>query len=725
MSHSTPKSLHPLLQQLSSLHFYCQLIRDCISSGDLRTGKAIHSCLVKSSPQPPHFVSLSNHLIDLYSKCDLLCLARRTFNSILEPNVFSWNIMMGGYVKEQHMRPARQLFDEMPQRDTVSWNTLISGYAAVGDADSVMGLFRDMLVGNIAMDSFTFSGAIGGCSTMQQVQAVHGLVIRGGFDSHVTVHNTLLTVYSNYGCLDDSERVFELTGTRDTVTMNAMIVAYGQHRRGGEALQLFQDMVHQDVLVDMYSLASLLTAFTSLVDLSGGKQFHAQLVKAGYESNSHVGSGLVDLYSKCGSITDAAQVFKEIPDPDLVLWNTMISGFSTNERGEDSVICFRELQRVGFRPDDCSYVCVISACADLGVPLQGKQVHSLVVRTEFVDHISVNNALITMYSKCGNLDDARKLFDRMPQHNSISCNAMIGGYAQHGHGIKALQLFEQMRQSGVKPTSVTFISVLSACGHTGKVEEGKTYFKDMRKEYGIEPSAEHYSCMVDLLGRAGQLDEAERLVSSMPFEPGAITWGALLGACRIHRNIELGARVASELLRLEPSNASAYVMLSNMYADAERWDEAAAIRKLMKTRGVKKTPGCSWIEVKRKVHVFVAEDCSHPRSKEIYKFLKEMSRRMKLAGYVPDVRWALVRDTDEEEKTLKLEHHSEKLAVAFGLISTDIGVPILVMKNLRICGDCHNAIKFISEIVGREITVRDAYRFHCFREGNCSCEDYW
>lgn len=581
-------------------------------------------------------------------------------------------------------------------------------------------------------DGFTISAVITSCcDDIGLIRQLHSLIVLGGFDSYVSVNNALLTYYSKNGFLDEAKRVFNVMGEmRDEVSWNSMIVVYGQHRKGLKALGLFQEMIRRGFSVDMFTLASVLTAFTCVEDLLGGLQFHAKLIKTGFHQNSHVGSGLIDLYSKCaGGMSDCRKVFEEISAPDLVLWNTMISGYSQNDEfSEDALDCLRQMQRVGYCPDDCSFVCVISACSNLSSPTQGKQIHALAIKSEIPSNrISVNNALVAMYSKCGNLHDARRLFDTMPEHNTVSLNSMIAGYAQHGIGMESLCLFELMLQTDVVPSSITFISVLSACAHTGKVEEGQKYFNMMREKFRIEPEVGHYSCMIDLLGRAGKLGEAERLIETMPFSPGTIGWATLLSACRTHGNIELAMKAANQFLELEPSNAVPYVMLSNMYSRAGKWEEVAKIRKLMRDRGVKKKPGCSWIEVNKRVHVFVAEESSHPMIKEIHEYLEEMSRKIKRAGYVPDVRWALVKDdeTVEGEKEIMLGHHSEKLAVAFGLISTREGEPILVVKNLRICGDCHNAIKFISAIAGREITVRDAHRFHCFKEGKCSCGDYW
>ncbi|KAB1201516.1 hypothetical protein CJ030_MR0G003203 [Morella rubra] len=711
-----------------SLQTFRHLLKACIAQKDLLTGKSLHALYVKSFVPPSTY--LSNHLILLYSKCGRLSAARHAFDCTIDPNVFSFNAIMAAYAKESKTDVAHRLFDQIPQPDLVSYNTLISAYADRGDTESAFRVFVEMRESGLDMDGFTLSGIITACcDDIDMVRQLHSLAVSGGFDYFVSVNNTLVTYYNKNGLLEEAKLVFYGMGeVRDEVSWNSMIVAYGQHREGSKALGLFLEMGQRGFDVDMFTLASVLTAFTCVEDLLGGRQFHAKLIKTGFHQNSHVGSGLIDLYSKCrGGMSDCRKVFEEIAEPDLVLWNTMISGFSQDENfSEDALDCFRQMQRVRYRPDDCSFVCVISACSSLSSPSQGRQIHALAIKSEIPSNrISVNNALVAMYSKCGNLQDARRLFDRMPERNTVSLNSMIAGYAQHGSGTESLHLFQRMLDTDIGPTSITFISVLSACAHTGKVEEGQSYFNMMKEKFGIEPEAEHYSCMIDLLGRAGKLSEAEGLIEKMPFNPGSIGWAALLGACRTHGKMELAIKAGSHFLQLEPSNAVPYVMLANMYASAGKWVEAATIRKLMRDRGVKKKPGCSWIEVNKRIHVFVAEDSSHPMIKEIYEYLEEMLRKMKQSGYVPDLRWALVKDDETGEKETRLGHHSEKLAVAFGLITTKDWEPILVVKNLRICGDCHNAIKFISAIAGREITVRDSHRFHCFRDGQCSCGDYW
>ncbi|KAL3636366.1 hypothetical protein CASFOL_020913 [Castilleja foliolosa] len=464
-------------------------------------------------------------------------------------------------------------------------------------------------------------------------------------------------------------------------------------------------------------------------------QFHCQLVKMGFNKNPHVGSGLIDLYAKCsdgGDILNCRKVFDEIPDPDLVLWNTMVFGYSLNDEfSEEALNCFKHMQQAGNFPDECSFVCVITACSKMSSVSQGRQIHSLVIKSDIPSNIivSVNNALIAMYSKCGDLKDAKKVFDKMPERNSVTMNSMIAGFAQHGLGNDSLLLFEKMLEKNIAPTNITFVSVLSACAHTGRVEDGKMYFCMMKEKFKIEPELEHYTCMIDLLGRAGKLNEAESLLKTMPYNPNIMVWASLLRACRTHGNVELAEKAAKQCLKLDPSNATPYIMLGHMYAGDHRWDEVASVKKLMRDKNVKRRPGCSWIEVDKRVHVFVADDKLHSMRKEIYKFWDGMMEKMKWAGYVPDLRWVSVRADDgvitEEEKNTMVRYHSEKLAVAFGLLSTKDGVSLVVMKNLRMCGDCHNAFKIVSSVSRREITVRDCYRFHHFKEGQCSCGDFW
>ncbi|MQL83854.1 hypothetical protein Taro_016347 [Colocasia esculenta] len=717
--------MNQISSELQRLHHFRLLLRASIAGRDISTGRALHALYLKS--WVPGSAYFANHFVLLYSRCGLIPLAQCAFDEIPHPNVFSYNALLAAYARESKVHLARELFFRIPCPDLVSYNTLLSAHIADGDAAGALTLFSGIRRLGMSMDGFTLSTVVSVLTGVRSVTNLHAFVVSAGYCLFASVNNALISGYSRVGHLEEAKWVFEEMGdARDGVSWNCMIMTYGQHGKVSTALNLFREMVWRGFEVDMFTLASVLTAFTAAKDLLGGVQFHAQLIKTACEANPHVGSGLVDLYSKCGKILDAEKVFEEVTEPDLVLWNTMISGYSLNDEfSEEALLCFREMQRSGFLPDDGSFVCAISACSNLSSPSQGKQLHSVVLKSEFPSNqVSVCNALITMYSKCGNLWAASQIFRRMPERNTVSFNSMIAGYAQHGLGDEALVLFREMLKLENKPTSITFISVLSACAHTGRVEEGWDFFNSMEGTYGIERLEEHYSCMIDLLGRAGKLREAEELIESMTFDPGKIGWAALLGACKTHGNVDLGVKAAHKLVQLDASNASAYVMLSNMYAGIGTWEEVSKVRRLMRDRAVKKNPGCSWIELKKRIHVFVADDSSHPRMEEIHQFLEELLGTIEKAGYVPDMKWALAMD-DVKEGELRLSHHSEKLAVAFGLLSTKDGESILVMKNLRICGDCHNAIKFISAVMNREITIRDTHRFHHFREGRCSCGDYW
>lgn len=629
---------------------------------------------------------------------------------------------------------AHHLFDRIPEPDLISYNTLIAAYAECGQPLPALKLFSGARQSGLGIDGFTYSAVItASCDDIRLIQQLHCWAISGGLDGFASVNNALISGYGRHGFYPEAERAFSHMGmVKDEVSWNSMIVIYAQQRQGLKALQLYQEMIHQELYIDISSLASVLNAFTSMEDSHGGMQFHGKLIKTGFHGHIHVGSGLIDLYSKCGGrMLECRKVFHEMHDPDLVLWNTMISGYSLYEEfSEEALNCFKQMQRAGHVPDDCSFVCVIAACSKMSSPSQGRQMHSLVIKFDVqTNRVSINNALIAMYSKCGNLQDARRLFNGMLEKNNVSLNSMIGGYAQHGHGTESLLLFEQMLEKDFAPTNITFVSVLSACAYTGLVEDGQRYFCMMTEKFDMEPEVEHYACMIDLLGRAGKLDEAEKLIETMPYNPTTMIWGSLLSACRKHGNVELAEKAASKFLQLDPSNASPYVMLSHMYTKAQRWEEVARVKKHMLDRSMRRRPGCSLIEVENKIHLFVAEDKSHPMIKKIYEFWEEMSTKIKGAGYVPDLRWVSVRgdEVTEEEKERMVRHHSEKLAVGLGLLSSKLNGkdPLLVMKNLRICGDCHNAFKIMSDITGREIIVRDCNRFHHFKHGRCSCRDFW
>ncbi|CAN1285229.1 Pentatricopeptide repeat-containing protein At4g13650 [Linum perenne] len=446
-------------------------------------------------------------------------------------------------------------------------------------------------------------------------------------------------------------------------------------------------------------------------------QLHALILKQGFSLETYVCNALVTLYSRLGNFISAEQVFSQLQQKDGVSYNSLISGLAQQGFSDRALELFERMQLEGLDPDCVTVASILSACASTGALVMGKQLHSYALKAGITAEIEISNALITMYAKCGSISDAKRKFLEMPEKSDISWNAMITAYSQHGDGLEAVDHFENMKQTGALPNHVTFVGVLTACSHVGLVNEGLCYFESMSKEYGLVPKPEHYACVVDLLSRAGLLSRAKKFVEEMPIKPDAMVWRTLLSACVVHKDVELGEVAAQHLLDLEPEDSATYVLLSNMYAVSRKWNYRDRTRQMMKNRRVKKEPGRSWIEVKNKSHAFFVGDRLHPLADKIYEYLDKLNNRADHNS--------LLNETELEQKDPTQYVHSEKLAITFALLSLPDGFPIRVMKNLRVCNDCHNWIKFVSRISNREIVVRDAYRFHHFEEGTCSCKDFW
>lgn len=371
---------------------------------------------------------------------------------------------------------------------------------------------------------------------------------------------------------------------------------------------------------------------------------------------------------------------------------------------------------------------VLSACARLGALQHGKWVHAYIDKSGMKVDVVLGTSLIDMYAKCGSIERAKCIFDHMGPENKdiMAWSAMITALAMHGLSGECLELFAKMVNDGgrVRPNAVTFVGVLCACVHGGLVSEGNHYFKRMKEEYGVSPLIQHYGCMVDLYSRAGLIEDAWGVVKSMPMEPDVMIWGALLSGARMHGDIETCEISVKKLIELDPKNSGAYVLLSNVYAKLGRWGEVRHLRDLMEVRGIKKVPGCSLVEIDGVLHEFFVGDDSHPETQNIHRMLEEIMKRLEKKGYVRNTSEVLL-DLDEEGKEFALSLHSEKLAVAYCFLRTSPGTTIRIVKNLRICGDCHVVMKMISREFKREIVVRDCNRFHHFRNGLCSCKDYW
>lgn len=673
---------------------YVSLLKGCTEMKNLPGGRRVHTHIRKSGIQLDTLIG--NSLLNMYAKCGSL-------------------------------EDARQFFDKMSERDAVSWSIIIAAYVQCGEGQEALGLVSQMQQAGFKPTQSMFASVLKVCAALADVkkgQNVHSYIIKIGLCSDVYTGSALVTMYSKCGYIEDARKVFDEVTSPNVVLWSAMIAGYAQNEQGGNAFEIFHQMQLAGLKPNKYTFASVVTACGSLEALEKGKWVHALIVKSSLDSEVPVANALVTMYVKCNSIDDARKLFDRRVERNVISWTSMITGYAQNGKAEEALKIYGEMQRAGVKPNQFTFTSALSACATLTALKKGIEIHRQIINRELESEVQVGNALIIMYSKCGSIEEARNVFDKMPKRKVSTWTAMITGYAQHAYVEEALQLFKQMQQEGVKPNNITFVSVLVACSRVGLVDKGRELFNSMSRDHGIIPTMKHYACMVDLLGRAGHLTEAEEFINQMPFEPSLVVWRTLLGACKIHGDIELGKRIAERMLELEPENDATYVLLSNIYAAAGKWVAVSHIRKMMKDRMVKKEPGHSSIEVKGRLHTFVARDRSHPKTEEIYAKLDDLRQKIRDAGYVPDTSCVL-HDVSEEKKEHFLSYHSEKLAIAFGLISTPPNTTIRIVKNLRVCGDCHTATKFISKIVGREIVVRDTHRFHHFKDGCCSCGDYW
>ncbi|KAK9267910.1 hypothetical protein L1049_010347 [Liquidambar formosana] len=665
---------------------------------------------------------------------------------------FTNNALMAMYAKLGRVDDAKALFELFANRDMVSWNTMISSLSQNDQFSEALAFFYLMVLEGIKPDGVTIASVLPACSHLEMLdvgKGIHAYALRNDdLVKNSFVGSALVDMYCNCKQVEKGRRVFDGILERRIGLWNAMIAGYAQNCFDEKALMLFIEMeTVAGLCPNATTMASVLPACVRCEAFSDKEGIHGYVVKRGLERNTYVQNALMDMYSRMGKIETSKIIFDSMVVRDIVSWNTMITGYVICGRHNDALTLLHKMQRVeeannktnndyedekrvSFKPNSITLMTILPGCAALAALVKGKEIHAYAIRNMLASDIAVGSALVDMYAKCGCLDLSRRMFDGMPNRNVITWNVLIMAYGMHGKGEEALELFKNMmadraRGGEVKPNEVTFIAVFAACSHSGMVNEGLNLFHRMKDDHGIEPTPDLYACIVDLLGRAGQLEEAYQLINTMPLEFDKVgAWSSMLGACRIHQNVELGEIAAKNLLQLEPNVASHYVLLSNIYSSAGLWDKAMEVRKNMKDMGVRKEPGCSWIEYGDMVHKFVAGDVSHPQSEQLHGFLETLSERMRKEGYVPDTSCVL-HNVNEEEKENLLCGHSEKLAIAFGILNTPPGTTIRVSKNLRVCNDCHVATKFISKIVRREIIVRDVRRFHHFREGTCSCGDYW
>ncbi|XP_026403925.1 pentatricopeptide repeat-containing protein At2g03880, mitochondrial-like [Papaver somniferum] len=574
----------------------------------------------------------------------------------------------------------------------------------------------------IRADAITYSELIKLCvskGAIKEGKTIHNHLYSNGHEPAVFLNNVLLNMYVKFNSLDEARLLLDQMRERNVVSWTTMISAFSKAKLNEEALGYLVFMYREGVMPNMYTYSSVLKACDGLETL---RQLHCGIIKSGLDSDVFVRSALIDIYSKWGELDNGLLVFNEMITGDLIVWNSIIGGLAQNDKGDEALNMFKGMKRAGFPAGQATLTSVLRACTGLVLLELGRQVHAHVVKSE--EDLILYNALLDMYCKCGSLEDADSVFQRMANKDVISWSTMIAGLAQNGQSLKALKLFDSMKDSGIAPNPITILGVLFACSHAGLVEDGLYCFRSMKSLFGIEPGREHYGCMVDLLGRAGKLDEAVQFIHAMEIEPDAVTWRTLLGACKVHKNVEIAIYVAKEVLKLDPQDEGTYILLSNIYANANRWEDAGEVRRNMRDQGVKKEPGCSWIEDNKQVHLFVAGDNSHPNIDKIKSELNLLIKKLSGMGYVPDTNFVLY-DLEGEQKEDSLRYHSEKLAIVFGLMNLPKEKPLRIMKNLRFCGDCHTFAKLVSKAENRHIVIRDPVRFHHFKNGVCSCGDYW
>lgn len=657
-------------------------------------GWCIHACVYKLGHDGDAFVGTG--LIDAYSICGLVDNAKEVFNGIV-------------------------------QRDMVSWTGMVACYADNNSFVDALDLYNQMRMDGLQPNNFTFASVIKACLGLgadSVGKSIHGCILKTCYEIDQYVGVSLLDLYAGSGNIEDAQQVFREIPKDNVIPWSLMIARHSQCYRCEEALDLFLQMRKAFVCPNQFTLASVLQTCASNGSLGFGKQIHCLVVRNGLNTNVFVSNALMDVYAKCEEMESSMNLFSEFSDKNEVSWNTMIVGYVQLGDGGAAFQMFLNMRAEHVVATEVTYSSLLRACASLAALVVGCQIHSVAIKTLYNEDDSVSNALIDMYAKCGRIKDARLIFDTMSHRDIVSWNSMISSYSMHGAGTEALQVYKDMLESGFTPNQLTFVGVLSACSNTGLLDQGQIYFTSMQEDHGIEPCMEHYTCMVSLLGRLGHLEKAIKMIYAIPSAPSVMVWRALLGACVAHKNVEIGKFVGDRVLEMEPQDESSYVLLSNIYATAKRWDHVALVRKNMKKKRIKKEPGLSWIESQGIIHYFAVGDDSHEDIKLIRGMLEWLNVRSKREGYVPD-NGVILLDVEEDEKGRLLWLHSERIALAFALIRMPPGSPIRIIKNLRTCTDCHAAFKFISSFIHREIVIRDVNRYHHFQDGICSCHDYW
>ncbi|OVA00726.1 Pentatricopeptide repeat [Macleaya cordata] len=666
----------------------------CAELGFQKLAKSVHCYILRKKIQSNG--SLENSVIVMYNKCGAL-------------------------------ESAELMFKQLSHRTTVSCTAMISCYNQQAQFREALNIFIEMQESEVEPNSVTMMGILFSCSQLgwiREGKSIHGFVIRKSLDPKFDLLGlSLIDMYASYGKLENCQIIFAFIQEKNLILWNSIISVYTRNGLSEEALKYFAQLHMEGLLPDSFTLASSLSSCGAIGFSKLGSQIHGNIAKTGLGSNEFVHNSLIDMYSKCGSVDSAYMKFKEMEPKSVITWNSMINGFALNGNSVEAISLLDQMYFKGIMMDKVTFLSAIQACSHLGDLEKGKFFHNKLIIYGLEKDSYVDSALVNMYSKCGDLRMAGRIFNSLLERSVVTWSAMIAGYGIHGHVEAAISLFQEMVNSGIKPNEVTFMSMLSACSHGGFVGEGKFYF-NLMKDFDIEPKLEHYVYMVDLLSRAGDIESAFEFIKSMPIPPSASIWGALLNGCRIHRRMDMIESIEKNILGLEPDNSGYYVLLSNTYAEGGNLDEFRKLRSAMKDVGLRKAPGYSTIETNGRIYRFGAGDTSHSQMKDVYRLLDDLKSLAEEQGYLLESDSSIDGD-DKEFKRNSVQSHSERLAIAFGIINTSPGTTLRVSKNLRVCVDCHTFAKFVSKITSREIIMRDLNRFHHFANGSCSCRDYW
>lgn len=641
-------------------------------------------------------------------------------------DVCVFNTLLSMYSEAGRCRYAETLFHEMSEKDSISWNSMISCYARDENGAKALSTLAEMIGMNSEINYVTFTSALSACSGpdfLTHGRCVHALVILAGLQQDLVINNALITMYGLVNLMTDATKVFQRMPRRDVVSWNALIGFYAENEKYEDAFQAFTVMRQEGIPVNYITVVNVMAACLTSRHLSTlGMAIHAIAILKGLESFRHIQNSLISMYTRCGDYDASNCIFLQLENKDVVAWNAMMAANAHHGQSEEAIKHLIEMRAAEVSLDHFSFSAGLAAAANSALLEEGQQIHALAWKLGYATDVFVTNAAMDMYGKCGEMEDVLRISPKPMDRPRLTWNVLISVFARHGCFMKAKEAFEEMVKLGVNPDHVTFVSLLSACNHSGLVEEGLAYYAAMKSKFGVLQGIEHCVCIVDLLGRAGRVAEAEGFVNTMPVAPNDHVWRSLLAASKVHGDVDLGRRAAERLIELDPLDDSAYVLLSNVCATSRRWDEVERIRRQMGS--LRKKPACSWVKLKDGGSSFKMGDTSHPQTEQIYGKLAELKKKIKEAGYIPDTSFVL-RDTDEEQKESNLWNHSERLALAFALISTPEGSTVKVYKNLRVCGDCHTVYKFVSKVVERKIVLRDPFRFHHFSGGECSCSDYW